>query len=986
MRKTLIALASLCSFSGVSYAQSGNVQVVNLVCSNDAFEAGPPQATNFDVGSTCAPNAYSDRLVFYLVKIRSGSTFTFEVQSDDRGDYDFLSWQNPPLPDIGNISVDDINNLPLADRGNRNAGGNEGRIGLRLNAPTLCQGVSGDGFERHYDVQPGDVILIGIDRWSSTGGFSISFGGDADLDCSITVPGEHFNACDTGDGTATWDLEPIALSLMEDDPALYYRIFTDQEEAESGVGTPLTSTIFTAHKDNNPNPLYFRIENFITGEATITRMNFNVVDPPSFEDFAISFCDTEAAGQGSEPINLVNIFTSLVNDREGYEAEYYTTREDAEAQTNAIATPAAYVVSNNTKAYIRIANEYDCYTIVEVTFNNSTDSVNNATLEYCDSLEDGLGVETVNLRNAESEILGDLTNVTVRYYPTREDAVNGTNAIENPSSYLTPFNTKVYATVSNLGGCTTIAEIDIRMKDMEGVANATLEICDSFTDGLGVETVDLTLAAGQLTGDLTGATVMYYPTEADALANTNEITTPTAYNLTIGNSVYARVISEDGCSTVAEITFTLRELTGVTEPVITYCDTLTDGFGTEVLDLTTVEAGILQAYPGVTFIYYASQADAEGNVNPIDTPTAYTYTTGSSVYVRVVDPQGCSSIVAIRFEQNELTGAQDATITFCDTPGDGEGVEVLDLTIAQNQLAGSVAGATFIYYPTAADAENNTNAIDNPSAYMVTVGGQVYVRVMDANGCSSIQMIDFALTELEVSLGDTFAICDGSVPIRATTNIQGEALTYKWFFNGQEIEGNFGDTYTVTIPGTYGVEVVSASGCRGSQQIVIVEGVGATITGIEVNERNVTVNATSDAMPLQYSLDGINWQDSNTFTNVEGGQHVVYVKNAEGCISTREFSIFSIPTMFTPNGDGINDTWRVQGIELYQGSQLEIYDRGGRLLINKRIESNVLWDGFYADGKKAPSTDYWYVIKLTDGRKFTGSVTVKSRGPKDNNS
>ncbi len=983
MRKTLIALATLCSFSGVSFAQDR--PVVNLVCSNDAFSAGAPTSTEYDVGSTCQPTAYSNRIVFYLVKIKSGTTFTFEVQSDDRGDYDFLSWKNPPLPDIANVTVQDINNLPLADRGNRNAGGNNGRIGLRLNAPTLCQGVAGDGFERHYDVQPGDVILIGIDRWSSTGGFGISFGGDANLDCSITVPGENYFACDTGDGTASWNLREIGDPLIAEDDALYYRIYTDQTEAEAGSNISIVdySVPYTVNGANNPNPLYFRVENFITQEARVIRMNLNVVDPPSFNDLDISFCDTDLAGTGSEPINLVNIYNSLIDGRTGYEAVYYPTREDAEAETNAIANPTSHIVSNASKVYIRIKNEYNCYTVVEVSFNNNTNSVNNATLEYCDSLTDGLGVETVNLTNAESQILGDLRNVTVKYYLTRQDAEAGTNAIANPYAFLTPFNTTVYASIMNLGGCTSIAEIDIRMTDIDGVSNAVLEICDSFTDGLGVETVDLTAAAPQLTGELVGATLKYYATEADALANINEITNPTAYRLTIGNDVFVRVINAQECSTVARISFQLRELSGVAEPVITYCDSLADGLGVEQIDLTTVEAQILQNYPGATFIYYASQQDAESNVNAIANPATYNYVDNSIVYVRVVDPQGCSSIIQIQFQKSELTGAQDATITFCDTPEDGLGTEIIDLTVAQSQLHGTVANATYIYYPTATDADNNTNPITNPTAYNLTIGEQVFVRVIDANGCSSIQTITFQLTELEVSLGNTFTICDGNVPIRATTNIEGETFTYKWFFNGEQVVGAASDVFNVTVPGVYGVEVISSSGCRGTKEIEIAEGIGATITELNIEDRTVTVIATSDAMPLQYSLDGENWQDSNVFTNVVGGKYVVYVRNASGCITSREFAIFNIPTMFTPNGDGINDTWIIPGIESYPGSSVEIYDRAGRLLVDKRIESNVIWDGFYGNSKKAASTDYWYVIKLTDGRKFTGSVTVKSRGPKD---
>lgn len=985
MRKTLIALASLCSFSGVSFAQTGTGEgVVRLVCSNDAFAAGPPQASTFNVRSTCA-TGYTNKLVFYLVKIRSGSTFTFEVQSDDRRDYDFVSWKNPALPDIRNITVADINALAPGDRGNRNTGGQsvDGRIGLRLDAPTLCQNVAGDGFERHYDVQPGDVILIGVDRFSSESGFSISFGGDAILDCSITVPGQNLFQCDSGDGTATWDLNPLGTELLENNDLLYYRVYSNQEDAETGTNNNIITSPFVAHKDNNPNPLYFRVENFITHEARVTRMNFNVVDPPQFEDLNISFCDTEVEGTGSEPVNLTNIFNALIEGREGYQASYYTSRADAEATTNAISNITSYVVSVNTKVYLRIKNEYDCYTIVEVTFNNNTDTVNNTTLEYCDSLTDGLGVETVNLRNADNHILGNLRNVTVTYYPTRTDALNGTNPIQDPYNYLTPFNTTIYAGVVNMGGCVSIAEVDIRMQNMNGVTDAVLEICDSFANGLGVEVVDLTTAASQLIGNLQGATIKYYPTEADALVNINEITTPTAYNLTIGNAVYVRVINSDSCSTVARISLQLRELTGFTEPVITYCDTLADGIGVEILDLTTVQPQILVAYPGATFIYYASQQDAESNTNAIANPTTYRYAQGSIVFVRVVDPQGCSSVVQIEFRESELTGAQDAIITFCDTPEDGSGVEIIDLTAAQRQLAGTVANATYIYYRTAADAENNTNPISNPTSYSLTIGEQVFARVIDANGCSSIQVVNFQLTELEVSLGNPFSICEGNAPITATTNIQGETFTYKWFFNGSEITGATSATYNVTVPGVYGVEVISSSGCRGTEEIVITEGVGATITEINIDDRTVAIVANSAAAPLQYSLDGINWQTSNVFTNVFGGQYTVYVKNAEGCISSREFSIFNIPTMFTPNGDGINDVWIIPGIEVYPGSTVEIYDRVGRQLVNKRIESNVIWDGYYGNSKKAATTDYWYVIKLSDGRKFTGSITVKSRGPKD---
>lgn len=87
--------------------------------------------------------------------------------------------------------------------------------------------------------------------------------------------------------------------------------------------------------------------------------------------------------------------------------------------------------------------------------------------------------------------------------------------------------------------------------------------------------------------------------------------------------------------------------------------------------------------------------------------------------------------------------------------------------------------------------------------------------------------------------------------------------------------------------------------------------------------------------------------------------------------------------MFTPNGDGINDTWNIPGLEIYEGSNVVIYDRTGRLVYEAQLSSNVIWNGFFKNGQKAPTQDYWYIINVTDGRKFTGHVTVKSRGEKN---
>ncbi|MDR0874011.1 MAG: T9SS type B sorting domain-containing protein [Prevotellaceae bacterium] len=83
-----------------------------------------------------------------------------------------------------------------------------------------------------------------------------------------------------------------------------------------------------------------------------------------------------------------------------------------------------------------------------------------------------------------------------------------------------------------------------------------------------------------------------------------------------------------------------------------------------------------------------------------------------------------------------------------------------------------------------------------------------------------------------------------------------------------------------------------------------------------------------------------------------------------------------IPLFFTPNGDGWNDFWKIKNIDCYR-YKIILYDRFSKELFvwenNFPIEG---WNGMYL-GKPLPSTDYWYLIVLTDiGRDFVGHFTL----------
>lgn len=84
---------------------------------------------------------------------------------------------------------------------------------------------------------------------------------------------------------------------------------------------------------------------------------------------------------------------------------------------------------------------------------------------------------------------------------------------------------------------------------------------------------------------------------------------------------------------------------------------------------------------------------------------------------------------------------------------------------------------------------------------------------------------------------------------------------------------------------------------------------------------------------------------------------------------------FKIPNVFTPNGDGINDYFEIQGLPPY--SALLIYDRRGKELFTMDNYDNS-WDGSDVDGNLLPEDTYWYVL-ITPGLdgKQKGQVFLK---------
>jgi gliding motility-associated-like protein len=82
-----------------------------------------------------------------------------------------------------------------------------------------------------------------------------------------------------------------------------------------------------------------------------------------------------------------------------------------------------------------------------------------------------------------------------------------------------------------------------------------------------------------------------------------------------------------------------------------------------------------------------------------------------------------------------------------------------------------------------------------------------------------------------------------------------------------------------------------------------------------------------------------------------------------------------IPNAFTPNGDFVNDTWRIENLDAYPGATVQIFNRYGQL-VYRSVGYAKAWEGTL-NGNPLPIGTYYWVIDPKNGKTpISGSVAI----------
>lgn len=269
------------------------------------------------------------------------------------------------------------------------------------------------------------------------------------------------------------------------------------------------------------------------------------------------------------------------------------------------------------------------------------------------------------------------------------------------------------------------------------------------------------------------------------------------------------------------------------------------------------------------------------------------------------------------------------------------------------------AGAGFTSYLWSDSAASTTQTIT------VTGTGGFFVDVVDTNGCPSrdtLILVEYALPT--TNIGNDTSFCDGGM----TTLDAGPGFTaYAW------TGGPSAQTLDVSTTGAYQVTVTDDRGCEGTSNTVNV-----TVNAIPAAP-TITFESSGDltgpvASNYVWSFNGttVAGATNQTYTPTDNGTYGLIITDANGCVSPEgtllvvlDITRDQVPEGFSPNGDGINDTWQIFFLDAYPNTKLQVFNRHGQIIFETDNYQNN-WDGKTSDGKELPDGTYFYLLTFPE--------------------
>lgn len=292
---------------------------------------------------------------------------------------------------------------------------------------------------------------------------------------------------------------------------------------------------------------------------------------------------------------------------------------------------------------------------------------------------------------------------------------------------------------------------------------------------------------------------------------------------------------------------------------------------------------------------------------------------------------------------------------------------------------------------------NNGTTTNTVNPYNASVNGTYTTVATSLSGCSSQSVITITTNTtaiINISVPSTTISCLTN-SLALTANGVGGAYSYTWIPSAPAFVGN---PFNVTNAGTYTVNGTnSVNGCTATAtQSVSHETVTASFIAdpyqglmpLPVSFTNTSINPSGTTYSWDLGNSAINYTTTIVATtyNTQGLYPVVLIATKGFCSDTAKrfikvdlVSYLTIPNVFTPNGDLVNDVFVLNAVNVGEIS-MTVFDRWGLKMFESTANGQMAWDGKNKGGHIVADGTYFYVIKASglDEKLYNlqGTITV----------
>lgn len=353
----------------------------------------------------------------------------------------------------------------------------------------------------------------------------------------------------------------------------------------------------------------------------------------------------------------------------------------------------------------------------------------------------------------------------------------------------------------------------------------------------------------------------------------------------------------------------------------------------------------------------------------------YAWDNGANDGVPFVPGIGTTTYTVTGTDLNGCQGTDQIDVTVHPLPSVSAGADQLICEGTSVTLSGAGAN-TYLW----------NNGVSNGTPFTPAVGSLSYTVIgTDLNNCQNSDTVTVTvdpMPDLIVSPDQVFCLGD-----TLTLTVSG-ASAFSWN-SGSSVT----NSYVVTPAGNTVVQVEGTTGvCVAVETIVLTLDDPALVSAgndVAICPGFLTYLTATGGGTYLWSGTGVTSETDETIAIQvnETAYYSVEVTTVNGCVysdsvlvtaDTDPSCTIEPVTSFTPNGDAVNDIWKIQGIEGFPSNHVVILNRWGDVVFEEDNYDNqlILWDGTLPNGSDAPEGTYFFIIEIADGPGSTGWIQL----------